>query len=98
MLRREVPNIRARSDPRDASLHLNSNTRCWSSSIRAIVHVRAVVLIALFALFALVRRFIVLYQTSPSTIAALAGASFARGVVFWIVGSKEEPQAEEAEQ
>ena len=64
---------------------------------RAIVQVRAVVLIALLAL---VRRFIIhdLYQTSPSTIAALAGASFALGVVFWIVGSKEEPQEEEAEE
>jgi uncharacterized membrane protein (DUF373 family) len=64
---------------------------------RAIVQVRAVVLIALLAL---VRRFIILdlYQTSPSTIAALAGASLALGVVFWIVGSKEEPQEEEAEE
>src|ERR1700723_3184963 len=64
---------------------------------RAIVQVRAVVLIALLAL---VRRFIILdlYQTSPSTIAALAGASLALGVVFWIVGSKEEPQEEETEE
>ena len=64
---------------------------------RAIVQVRAVVLIALLAL---VRRFIILdlYQTSPSTIAALAGASLALGVVFWIVGSKEEPQEEEIEE
>jgi uncharacterized membrane protein (DUF373 family) len=64
---------------------------------RAIVQVRAVVLIALLAL---VRRFIILdlYQTSPSTLAALAGASIALGVVFWIVGSKEEPQKEEAEE
>jgi uncharacterized membrane protein (DUF373 family) len=64
---------------------------------RAIVQVRAVVLIALLAL---VRRFIILdlYQTSPSTIAALAGASLALGVVFWIVGSKEELQEEETEE
>ena len=64
---------------------------------RAIVQVRAVVLIALLAL---VRRFIILdlYQTSPSTIAALAGASLALGVVFWIVGSKEEPQEDETEE
>jgi uncharacterized membrane protein (DUF373 family) len=64
---------------------------------RAIVQVRAVVLIALLAL---VRRFIILdlYQTSPSTIAALAGASLALGVVFWIVSSKKGPQEEEAEQ
>jgi uncharacterized membrane protein (DUF373 family) len=64
---------------------------------RAIIQVRAVVLIALLAL---VRRFIILdlYQTSPSTLAALAGASIALGVVFWIVGSKEEPQKEEAEE
>jgi uncharacterized membrane protein (DUF373 family) len=64
---------------------------------RAIVQVRAVVLIALLAL---VRRFIILdlYQTSPSTIAALAEASLALGVVFWIVDSKEEPQEEETEE
>ena len=64
---------------------------------RAIVQVRAVVLIALLAL---VRRFIILdlYQTSPSTIAALAGASLALGVVFWIVGSKEELQKEKTEE
>ena len=64
---------------------------------RAVVQVRAVVLIALLAL---VRRFIILdlYQTSPSTIAALAGASLALGVVFWIVGSKEEPQKERTEE
>src|ERR1700732_849866 len=56
---------------------------------RAIVQVRAVVLIALLAL---VRRFIILdlYQTSPSTIAALAGASLALGVVFWLVGNYEQ--------
>ncbi len=61
---------------------------------RAIVQVRAVVLIALLAL---VRRFIILdlYQTSPSTIAALAGASLALGGVFWIVGSKKEAREEE---
>lgn len=64
---------------------------------RAIVQVRAVVLIALLAL---VRRFIILdlYQTPPSTIAALAGASLALGCVFWIVGSKEEPQEEETKE
>ncbi len=52
---------------------------------RAIVQVRAVVLIALLAL---VRRFIILdlYKTSPSAIAALAGAALALGVVFWLVG------------
>ena len=62
---------------------------------RAVVQVRAVVLIALLAL---VRRFIILdlYQISPSTIAALAGASLALGIVFWIVGSKEEPQKDKA--
>ena len=52
---------------------------------RAIVEVRAVVLIALLAL---VRRFIVLdlYQASPGIIAALAGAIVALGAVFWLVG------------
>ena len=53
---------------------------------RAIVQVRSVVLIALLAL---VRRFIILdlYQTTPSVIAALAGAALALGVVFWLVGN-----------
>src|ERR1700746_1690459 len=55
---------------------------------RAIVQVRAVVLIALLAL---VRRFIILdlYQTTPSVIAALAGAAVALGIVFWLVGNQE---------
>jgi uncharacterized membrane protein (DUF373 family) len=52
---------------------------------REIVEVRSVVLIALLAL---VRRFIILdlYQTPPSVIAALAGATLALGIVFWLVG------------
>jgi uncharacterized membrane protein (DUF373 family) len=58
---------------------------------RAIVQVRAVVLIALLAL---VRRFIILdlYQTSPNVIAALAGAALALGVVFWLVGSHDQQE------
>lgn len=58
---------------------------------RAIVEVRAVVLIALLAL---VRRFIILdlYQASPGTIAALAGASVALGTVFWLVGGRQSPE------
>jgi len=61
---------------------------------RAIVQVRAVVLIALLAL---VRRFIILdlYQTTPSVIAALAGAALALGIVFWLVGNNEPPQEDE---
>ena len=61
---------------------------------RAIVQVRAVVLIALLAL---VRRFIILdlYQTSPNVIAALAGAALALGVVFWLVGSHDQPVDDE---
>ena len=61
---------------------------------RAIVEVRAVVLIALLAL---VRRFIILdlYQTTPSVIAALAGAALALGVVFWLVGNYEQPGRDE---
>jgi uncharacterized membrane protein (DUF373 family) len=61
---------------------------------RAIVQVRAVVLIALLAL---VRRFIILdlYQTTPSVIAALAGAALALGVVFWLVGSYEQAGRDE---
>jgi uncharacterized membrane protein (DUF373 family) len=55
---------------------------------RAIVQVRAVVLIALLTL---VRRFIILdlYQTTPGVIAALAGAALALGVVFWLVANYE---------
>jgi uncharacterized membrane protein (DUF373 family) len=58
---------------------------------RAIVQVRAVVLVALLAL---VRRFILLdlYQTTPSVIAALAGAALALGIVFWLVNNPNEPQ------
>ena len=61
---------------------------------RAIVQVRAVVLIALLAL---VRRFIILdlYQTTPSVIAAMAGAALALGVVFWLVSNPEQPQDNE---
>jgi uncharacterized membrane protein (DUF373 family) len=53
---------------------------------RDVIQVRSVVLIALLAL---VRRFIILdlYQTSPGIIAALAGATLALGIVFWLVGS-----------
>jgi uncharacterized membrane protein (DUF373 family) len=60
----------------------------------AIVQVRAVVLIALLAL---VRRFIILdlYQTTPTVIAALAGAALALGIVFWLVGSNQPPQEDE---
>jgi uncharacterized membrane protein (DUF373 family) len=61
---------------------------------RAIVQVRAVVLIALLAL---VRRFIILdlYQTTPSVIAATAGASLALGIVFSLVGKSERPEENE---
>jgi uncharacterized membrane protein (DUF373 family) len=64
---------------------------------RAIVQVRAVVLIALLAL---VRRFIILdlYQTTPSVIAALAGAALALGIVFWLVGNHEPPAQDEIQQ
>ena len=55
---------------------------------RNVVQTRAVILIALLAI---VRRFIVLdlYQTAPSTVAALAGAALALGIVFWLVRSQE---------
>jgi uncharacterized membrane protein (DUF373 family) len=48
----------------------------------------------LVALLALVRRFILLdlYQTTPSVIAALAGAALALGIVFWLVNNPNEPQ------
>ena len=64
---------------------------------RAIVEVRAVVLIALLAL---VRRFIILdlYQTPPSVLAALAGSALALGVVFWLVGNYASPGEDVQEQ
>ena len=64
---------------------------------RAIVQVRAVVLIALLAL---VRRFIILdlYQTTPSFIAALAGAALALGIVFWLVGNPKPPAQDEIQE
>jgi uncharacterized membrane protein (DUF373 family) len=64
---------------------------------RAIVQVKAVVLIALLAL---VRRFIILdlYQTTPSVIVALAGAALALGIVFWLVGNHEQPQQDEVQE
>jgi uncharacterized membrane protein (DUF373 family) len=64
---------------------------------RAIVQVRAVVLIALLAL---VRRFIILdlYQTPPSVVAALAGAALALGIVFSLVGNPEAEQEEELQE
>jgi uncharacterized membrane protein (DUF373 family) len=64
---------------------------------RAIVQVRAVVLIALLAL---VRKFIILdlYQTPPSVVVALAGAALALGIVFWLVGNPEVEQEEELQE
>jgi len=57
---------------------------------RNVVQTRSVILIALLAI---VRRFIVLdlYQTAPSTVAALAGAALALGIVFWLVRRQEYP-------
>jgi uncharacterized membrane protein (DUF373 family) len=62
--------------------------------LRAIVQIRAVVLIALLAL---VRRFIILdlYQTPPNVIAALAGAALALGLVFSLVGTYKQPEEDE---
>ena len=56
----------------------------------AVVEVRSVVLIALLAL---VRRFIILdvYEASPAVIAALAGATVALGIVFWLVADHPGP-------
>jgi uncharacterized membrane protein (DUF373 family) len=61
---------------------------------RAIVQVRAVVLIALLAL---VRRFIILdlYQATPGVMTALAGAAVALGIVFWLVGNHERSQEDD---
>lgn len=58
---------------------------------RAVVEVRSVILIALLAL---VRRFIILdvYAASPGIIAALAGATVALGIVFWLVADRSVPE------
>jgi uncharacterized membrane protein (DUF373 family) len=58
---------------------------------RAVVEVRSVVLIALLAL---VRRFIILdvYVVSPGIIAALAAATVALGIVFWLVADRPGPE------
>jgi uncharacterized membrane protein (DUF373 family) len=60
---------------------------------RAVIEVRSVVLIALLAL---VRRFIILdvYEASPGIIAALAGATVALGIVFWLVADRSGPEVE----
>lgn len=64
---------------------------------RAIVQLRAVILIALLAL---VRRFIILdlYQTTPGMIVALAGAALALGIVFSLVGNLEQPKEDELQE
>lgn len=64
---------------------------------RAIVQVRAVVLIALLAI---VRRFIILdlYQTAPGVIAALAGAALALGVIFWFVSKYKMDEEEQVQE
>jgi uncharacterized membrane protein (DUF373 family) len=58
---------------------------------RAIVQVRAVVLIALLAL---VRRFVVLdlYETTPGVVTALAIAVLSLGVVHWLVSTYAPPR------
>jgi uncharacterized membrane protein (DUF373 family) len=63
---------------------------------RAVVEVRAVVLIALLTL---VRRFIIfdIYQASPGIIAAMAGAIVALGAVFWVVGGHQPRDQESPE-
>jgi uncharacterized membrane protein (DUF373 family) len=55
------------------------------------------VLTVLIALLALVRRFIILdlYQTTPTVVAALAGAALALGIVFWLVTNCAPPLEED---
>jgi len=59
---------------------------------RDIVQIRSVVLIALLAM---VRKFIILdiYQTQPAVVFALAAASLALGIVFWLVRNQDDPRA-----
>jgi uncharacterized membrane protein (DUF373 family) len=58
---------------------------------RDIVQIRSVVLIALLAM---VRKFIILdiYQTQPAVVFALAAASLALGIVFWLVRDQDDPR------
>lgn len=58
----------------------------------SIIQVKTVVLIALIAL---ARKFVVLdMETSPSKIAALAGALLALGVVYWLLRERDDREAE----
>ena len=61
----------------------------------SIVQVKTVVLISLIALS---RKFVILdtNATSASTIAALAGAALALGVVYWLMRERDDRRAEEA--
>jgi hypothetical protein len=68
-------------------------TERWVSSQRFYrcllqIHVR-------ISLLDWVRKFIILdlYQTEPTTVAALAGAALALGIVFWLVRSQDYPGA-----
>lgn len=57
----------------------------------SIIQVKTVILIALIAL---ARKFVVLdTQTSPSKIAALAGALLALGIVYWLVRDRNPTQS-----
>lgn len=57
----------------------------------SIIQVKTVILIALIAL---ARKFVVLdAQTSPSKIAALAGALLALGIVYWLVRDRDPSQS-----
>ena len=62
----------------------------------SIVQVKTVVLIALIALS---RKFVILdtYATGASTIAALAGATFVLGVVYWLLRERDDRLADSEE-
>lgn len=61
----------------------------------SIIQVKTVVLIALIALS---RKFVILdsHTTAASTVAALAGATLALGVVYWLMRERDDRLAKEA--
>jgi uncharacterized membrane protein (DUF373 family) len=57
----------------------------------SIIQVRTVLLIALIALIALSRKFVILDpETSPAKVAALSGAVLALGLVYWLMRERDD--------
>jgi uncharacterized membrane protein (DUF373 family) len=62
----------------------------------SIIQVKTVVLVALIAL---ARKFVILdVHSSPATIAALAGALLALGVVYWLMRERDDIEAEQEQE